>query len=75
MYSCSVSLKRFRTVGTTLEEFEFFSYKLCGQFQILEVIFALFLDKKNISSYLGPPADISVKIVQISSTYVLVQQK
>ena len=34
--------------------------------------FALVLDKKNMSSYLGPLVQSSPKIVQISSSYVLV---
>ena len=43
-----------------------------GEFQILEVVLTLFLEKKNISSYIGPLVHSSMKIVWISYTYILV---
>ena len=43
-----------------------------GEFQILEVVLTLFLEKKNISSYIGPLVHGLMKRVRISSTYVLV---
>ena len=33
-----------------------------GELHILEVVFALFLEKKNMSSYLGPLVHCSMKI-------------
>ena len=45
---------------------------LYGQFHISEVNFALLLDKKNMSSYLGLLGHCSMKIVCIISTYILV---
>ena len=33
------------------------------EFRILKVVFALFVESKNISSYLGPLANSSMKIV------------
>ena len=44
---------------------------ISGNFFILEVIFALFLDKKNMSSYLGTLVHCYMKIFKISSTYIL----
>ena len=45
------------------------------EFRILKVVFALFVESKNISSYLGPLANSSMKIVWISSTYLLVKEE
>ena len=44
----------------------------CGWFQILEVGFALFLYEKNMIPYQGRLGYCLMKIVQISSTYILV---
>ena len=43
-----------------------------GEFKILEVVFALFFDKKKMSSYIGPLVHCSMKRVIISSICVLV---
>ena len=56
-------------------DLQYFTICLSGYMRLVPCLvgrFAIFMDKKNISYYLGPLAHSSMKIVRISSLYILV---